>query len=54
MCWSSTIRVDTCEMAAMVFENAGFQVLMAANGLEGVLVAHPATPVVLMDIRCPF
>lgn len=45
---------DTCEMAAMVLEDAGFHVITAANGLEGVLAAHTASPaVVLMDITMP-
>ena len=46
--------VDTCEMAAIVLEHAGFHVITAANGLEGVLAAHMASPaVVLMDINMP-
>jgi CheY-like chemotaxis protein len=46
--------VDTCEMAAIVLEDAGFHVITAANGLEAVLAAFLARPaVVLMDINMP-
>ena len=46
--------VDTCELAATVLEHAGFHVITASNGLEGVLAAHLAPPaVILMDITMP-
>jgi CheY-like chemotaxis protein len=45
---------DTCEMASIILEAAGFHVITASNGLEGVLAAHMAKPaVVLMDITMP-
>lgn len=45
---------DNRDIAAAVLEAGGFEILTAANGLEGVLAAHCAQPaVVLMDIRMP-
>ena len=45
---------DTCEMASMILEAAGFHVITASNGLEGVLAAHMAKPaIILMDIAMP-
>lgn len=42
------------ETTAAILEEAGFDVLTAANGLEGVIVAHFARPsVVLMDLTMP-
>jgi CheY-like chemotaxis protein len=45
---------DNCEMLARVLEQAGYQAITAANGLEGVLAAHCLRPsVVLMDVTMP-
>ena len=42
------------EMTATILEEAGFEAMTAANGLEGVIVAHYAHPVVvLMDVTMP-
>ena len=42
------------ETAAAILEEAGFDAITAANGLEGVIVAHYALPaVVLMDLTMP-
>ncbi len=42
------------ETTAAILEDAGFDVLTATNGLEGVIVAHYARPVViLMDLTMP-
>lgn len=42
------------ELTAAILEDAGFGVLTAANGLEGVIVAHLARPsVILMDLTMP-
>ena len=42
------------ETAAVILEEAGFEAITAANGLEGVIVAHYALPaVVLMDLTMP-
>lgn len=44
----------TRETAAAILEDAGFEVITATNGLEGVIVAHYALPaVVLMDLTMP-
>jgi CheY-like chemotaxis protein len=41
-------------MLARVLEQAGYQAITAANGLEGVLAAHCLRPsVVLMDVTMP-
>ena len=46
--------VDNREVAALVVESSGFQATTASNGLEGLIVAHYASPtVVLMDIAMP-
>jgi CheY-like chemotaxis protein len=45
---------DSRALAADVLELAGFHVTTAANGLDGVFVAHYARPdVILMDITMP-
>ena len=45
---------DNREIAALALEASGFHATTAANGLEGVIVAHYASPlVVLMDIAMP-
>jgi CheY-like chemotaxis protein len=42
------------DVTAAILEEAGFETLTAANGLEGVIVAHYARPpVVLMDVTMP-
>jgi CheY-like chemotaxis protein len=42
------------EMTATILEEAGFEAMTATNGLEGVIVAHYARPVVvLMDMTMP-
>jgi CheY-like chemotaxis protein len=42
------------ETTATILEEAGFDAITAANGLEGVIVAHYANPlVVLMDVTMP-
>lgn len=45
---------DNREMTAATLEAAGFEVLTARDGLEGLLAAHCAQPaVVLMDVTMP-
>lgn len=45
---------DNRELAVAVLEAAGFQVITACNGLEGVVAAHCEHPsVVLMDVMMP-
>jgi len=45
---------DNRELAAAVLEAAGFHVITACNGLEGVVAAHCEHPsVVLMDVTMP-
>ena len=45
---------DNCEVAATALEASGFEVITAANGLDGVIAAHCARPaVILMDITMP-
>ena len=45
---------DSCAMAASVLEAFGFRAITASNGLEGVIVAHYARPiVVIMDLTMP-
>jgi CheY-like chemotaxis protein len=45
---------DVAEMVAAVLENAGFEVVTATNGLEGLLAAHRSRPtVILMDLQMP-
>jgi CheY-like chemotaxis protein len=45
---------DTRETTAAILEEAGFDAVTAANGLEGVIAAHYALPaVVLMDLTMP-
>lgn len=45
---------DSRELAALALEGAGLDVATAANGLEGVIFAHYALPIViLMDITMP-
>jgi two-component system cell cycle response regulator DivK len=42
------------ETTAAVLEDAGFEVITATNGLEGVIVAHYVRPsVILMDLTMP-
>lgn len=42
------------ETTAAIFEDAGFDVVTASNGLEGVIVAHYARPsAILMDLTMP-
>ena len=42
------------ETTATILEEAGFEAITATNGLEGVIVAHYAHPlVVLMDVTMP-
>jgi len=45
---------DNCEVAATALETSGFEVITAANGLEGVIAAHCAQPsIILMDVTMP-
>ena len=45
---------DNRDMAAMLLETSGFDAITAANGLEGVIVAHYTRPaVVIMDVAMP-
>ena len=45
---------DTRELAAATLEASGFEVIGAANGLDGVIAAHCARPsIILMDITMP-
>ena len=45
---------DNRELAAAILEAAGFHVITACNGLEGVVAAHCEHPsVVLMDVMMP-
>src|SRR5690349_164719 len=45
---------DAREATALLLEQAGFQALTAANGLEALLVAHYARPAVaLLDLMMP-
>ena len=45
---------DCRELAAAVLEAAGFHVIIARNGLEGVVAAHCEHPaVVVMDVTMP-
>ena len=42
------------ELTSAIFEDAGFEVLTATKGLEGVIAAHYARPsVILMDLTMP-
>ena len=42
------------ELTSAILEDAGFDVLTATNGLEGVIAAHYARPsVILMDLTMP-
>jgi two-component system cell cycle response regulator DivK len=42
------------ETTAAILEDAGFDVITATNGLEGVIVAHYVRPsVILMDLTMP-
>jgi CheY-like chemotaxis protein len=42
------------DMTATILDDAGFDAMTAANGLEGVIVAHYALPsVILMDVTMP-
>jgi len=42
------------ETTAAILEEAGFEVLTAMNGLEGVILAHLVRPsVILMDVTMP-
>jgi two-component system, cell cycle response regulator DivK len=45
---------DNREVAAATLEACGFEVIAAANGLDGIIAAHCARPaVILMDITMP-
>ena len=45
---------DNCEVAATALEASGFEVITAANGLDGVIAAHCAHPsIILMDVTMP-
>jgi CheY-like chemotaxis protein len=45
---------ESRDVTAAILEDAGFDAMTAANGLEGVIVAHYARPpVVLMDVTMP-
>ena len=45
---------DNRELAAVALEAFGFDAITASNGLEGVIVAHYARPVVvIMDVTMP-
>jgi len=45
---------DNRELAAATLEASGFEVIGAANGLDGVIAAHCARPsIILMDITMP-
>jgi two-component system cell cycle response regulator DivK len=45
---------DNRELAAATLEATGFEVIGAANGLDGVIAAHCARPsIILMDISMP-
>lgn len=45
---------DTRDMTADALESAGFHTITAGNGLDGVIAAHYARPVViLMDVTMP-
>ncbi len=45
---------DTREMLVMTFENAGYEVFAAADGVEGVAMARTCRPaVIVMDIYMP-
>ena len=45
---------DATEIVAEILENAGFEVVTATNGLEGLLAAHRSRPtVILMDVQMP-
>lgn len=47
-------RADAIEMVAAILEHAGFEVVTATNGLEGLLAAYRSRPVViLMDVQMP-
>jgi two-component system cell cycle response regulator DivK len=47
-------NADNREIAAATLEASGFDVITTANGLEAVIVAHYASPsVVLMDVSMP-
>ena len=45
---------DNRDMAAMLLETSGFDTITAANGLDGVMVAHCTRPaLVIMDVAMP-
>ena len=45
---------DNRELAAATLEASGFEVIAAANGLDGIIAAHCVRPsIVLMDITMP-
>jgi two-component system cell cycle response regulator DivK len=45
---------DNCDVAATALEASGFEVITAANGLDGVIAAHCAQPsIILMDVTMP-
>jgi CheY-like chemotaxis protein len=45
---------DTRELLATLFESAGYEVVVAADGLEAVTMARAYTPaVILMDLYMP-
>ncbi|MGB2714760.1 MAG: response regulator [Vicinamibacterales bacterium] len=46
--------LDATDMVAAILEEAGFEVVTATNGLEGLLAAHRSRPtVILMDLQMP-
>jgi len=46
--------LDATDMVAAILEEAGFDVITATNGLEGLLAAHRSRPtVILMDLQMP-
>jgi CheY-like chemotaxis protein len=45
---------DTRDMLSLILQRAGFAVITAANGLEGLIAAHSIRPsLILMDIQMP-
>jgi two-component system cell cycle response regulator DivK len=47
-------RADAVNMVTAMLEHAGFEVIAATNGLEGLLAAHRTRPtVILMDVQMP-
>jgi CheY-like chemotaxis protein len=45
---------DTCELLTLILGQAGFAVVTASNGLEGLIAAHQIRPsLILMDVQMP-